>query len=801
MLISFNWLRDYVEIPADLDPRDLAERFTVTVAEVEGVERIEVGARGLVAAEVKRASALPGTGELRHMLLDTGPRGQIETVSAAPALKTGDRVVFAPPDAHVAALGEIRPSTVAGHASQGMILPGEAVGIALAVQEAVFLPPRYAPGAALPAELFDDWVIEVDNKSITHRPDLWGHYGIAREIAAMLKLPLKPYPVVPIEELTGAALPEIPIVIDDPEKCPRYSGLVMRGVTSQPSDLWMQLRLGHVGMRPIDCLVDLTNYIMCDLGQPMHAFDADKVRQIEVAVARPGERFVTLDGVERKLPDGALMIQSQRRNVAIAGVMGGRETEVSPQTRAILLESANFEPATIRRCASALGLRTEASARFEKSLDPNHTVLALQRFVYLAKREFSGLQLASKLSDCYPKPLEHVSIEVDPDFASRFIGRNVTAAQIAEILAPLAFHVKHDGRTLRVDVPTFRATKDIRLEVDVIEELARFIGFGNITPELPEAMVRYFEPNPMRELEANTLDLFCKARGYSEIHQYIWCDAAWMKRLGLTLESAIELRNPAAAGMHQLRQALMPGLLAAIERNRHHFSEFKLLELGSVFFQQNGAANERRRLALIVARRQKGADDALLAEMKGDIETWTAWTLNRPASFTAIAPDENRAAAWESPQRSARVVVGNLECGRIGVLPLALKRAADEHLAAWSVAWAELELDGLTALEPVVEKLAPLPEFPQVELDFSFVVPASERYTTVRQRLATFEHPLLQRIAYVGAYEGKSVGAGLRSLTFRVWLAAERTLTEQDTSEFRRDFEAFLSAAGYKLRT
>ena len=224
-----------------------------------------------------------------------------------------------------------------------MIVPGDALSLPTVGQRAMWLPPSTKPGSPIDMSLFDDWIVEVDNKSITHRPDLWGHYGIARELAAIYDCQLKPYPIVPPQELDDPQLPAVPIVIDDPAKCPRYSALRFTGVRPQPAPLWMQVRLAHVGLRPIDILVDLTNYIMAELGQPMHAFDCAKIDRIEVAVAKPGEKFVTLDGFTRTMPEGALMIQCNRQSVALAGIMGGANTEVTARTTDLLLESANFE--------------------------------------------------------------------------------------------------------------------------------------------------------------------------------------------------------------------------------------------------------------------------------------------------------------------------------------------------------------------------------------------------------------------------------------------------------------------------
>jgi len=801
MLISLNWIRDFVDLPRDVSPPELGERFTLTCAEIEGVERIRVDARGLIAARVVSNRELPGSRGLRHVVLDVGGGRTVETVTAAPLLHVGTCVVYAPPGASLAAFGVIREAKVEGHASVGMILPGEAIGIEMAVQTAIVLPPYAEPGEELAAEAFDDWVIEVDNKSITHRPDLWGHYGIARELAAMYRSELKPYPVVPLEELTDVDLPEIPITIDDPGRCPRYSGLRFGSVGSQAAPLWMQLRLGHVGLRPIDCLVDLTNYIMMELGQPMHAFDGDKVERIEVGLAEPRSTFVTLDGIERALPDAALMILSNRRPIALAGIMGGLDTEIRAQTQSLLLESANFEPATIRRCANALGLRTDACVRFEKSLDPANTVLAIQRFMHLARPEFPQMKPASRLSDAYPEPAEPVTVEVDPHFAARFMGHPIEAKDIVEILTPLGFTVEDDADKLLVGVPSWRATKDISIEADVIEEVARYVGYNSIEPVLPDVEVRCFEPNAQHEVEQASLRLLCLGLSFSEIHGYIWYDSNWTRRLGFDPGPCCELKNPASAAMHLLRQTLVPGLLAAVDLNRHYAADLRLVELGGVFFPEGSQvqeAHERRHLGLVCARRQKGAEETLLAELKGVVETWSGQTLGRPARFEPHPADNAR--PWEHPQMTAHVVVGDVPAGRLSALPLGLRRAMDEHLAAWSVAWAELELNGLCGPAPV-EKLRPVPAHPEVDLDFSFLVPVSVRYTAVANQLAGFEHALLKRVSYVGCYEGKSVPAGRRSLTVRCRIGdPTRTLVDDDIASFRTAFEGFLGACGWSLR-
>lgn len=799
MLVSLKWINDYVELPADLDPRAFGERFTLTTAEVEGVSQVSMGARGLIVARIESVVALPDAPHLRHVVLNLGNGKTVGTVTAAPALHVGSNVVYAPEGASVAAFGKITTAKVAGKTSAGMILPGDALGAAMAAQEAIFPPGVAEPGEELPPELFDDWLVEVDNKSLTHRPDLWGHYGIAREIAAIYGLALKPYPVVALEELSDEVLPEVPISIADPDACPRYCGIVLEGVPAECAPLWMQLRLGRVGMRPISALVDLTNYIMADLGQPMHAFDAAKVDRIEVDWAKKGERFKTLDGVERQLSPTTLMILRGGDSIALAGVMGGLDTEVADSTTTLLLESANFDPAAIRRTASRLNLRTDASARFEKSLDPAHARLAIQRFVYLGRDIYPSLSNRTRLSDCFPKPLEEITVAVNPHHVARTIGREVSLEEASQRLSPLGLELSEANAHWHVRVPSFRATGDVSIEADVIEEIARCVGYDNIEPEMPRVSMRRFELNAPRELERHALEYFTTAHRYNEIQNYLWYDSTWLSQLGIDPGSCVELKNPAAEGLHRLRRSLMPEMLAAVARNRFYFPAFALVELGSVFEPHEPDDLEYRRIGLISARRGKRAEDDLYKRLKGAIEGWVFKRFGRGVDFVRAGADAAR--PWEHSSRTAQLLVEDTPVGRVSAINRTLRRAMDEHLAAWSVVWAELELDKCGSISARTEGLGIIPAYPLVEMDFSFVVPASTRYADVVQELGSFNNSLLKEVRYVGSYEGESVGTGRRSLTVRTILGDDtRTLVEEDGLGFRGEFEGYLTKCGYELR-
>lgn len=796
MLISLNWLKDFVDLPADLNPRELALRFTITTAEVEGVEQHTANFSGLVAARIEAVERVPGESKLQKIALNAGRA--YTTLSAAPNLVAGAIVVYGPPGASVAghAFGTTDPS---GRPSEGMIVAGQALGLVQVGANAIFLPPGTMVGTPVDSAPFNDWIIEIDNKSITHRPDCWGHYGIAREVAAMLDLPLKKYPVTDLAELPAVGLPEVPIEIDDPKLCPRYTALVMRGLAPQPSPLWMQARLALCGQRPIDLLVDLTNYIMMELGQPMHAFDGARLANIQVATAAAGEKFTTLDGVTRTMPGGTLMIQCNRKSVAIAGIMGGAETEVSSRTETVLLESANFDAATIRRAATAMGHRTEASARFEKSLDPVNTVLGIARFHKLAKAELPGLTVASALSDCYPAPRKPPTIELDCEFAARFIGRAAPPEEISRILTKLEFTCRRNGTKLLVTPPSYRATKDISIEADLIEEVARFVGYNNIEPSLPRVAARHFEPSRDLALEQRTLDYLCVGGEFVEVHDYIWYDDDWLKKIGFDSGACITLRNPAAENCARLRQTLLPGMLAIAERNRHHFERFSIAQIGSVFFPGVEVIEkaQHRNLALLSAQAGAKADGVVWDRIRTALDGWAMQVLEGGVEFAETRP----AMPWEDESRLAEVLVDGRRIGRVGIVSLVLKQRIDERLRALAMAFSEIDLSAVTDILGRHEKLAPLPKFPRVRLDFSALCDAERRYAAIRAEVAAFAHPQLRRLEFVEAYQGGSIPDGKRSLTFRAEIGRDDgTLSDEDIRAFQGSFKGFLSSKGLELR-
>jgi len=340
---------------------------------------------------------------------------------------------------------------------------------------------------------------------------------------------------------------------------------------------------------------------------------------------------------------------------------------------------------------------------------------------------------------------------------------------------------------------------DEQLRADVIEELMRRVGYDTLAPAMPVVSVRRVPPNAIHEIEQRTLEYFTMAHAFHEIHGYLWYDSSWIRQLGYEPGPCLELKNASAEGLHRLRRSLMPGLLAAVAKNRFHFPAFSLIEIGSVFDATKRANQETRHVGLVVVQRGKQVEERLLSELKGAVSAWAWRRFGRSAAFSLAAAAADR--PWEHPHRTATVMVGDVIAGRIGVVDMGLRRAMDEHLVPWGIAWAEVALDPLALLPPLTERIGAIPAFPLVEMDFSFLVPRATRYGEVAQRLRTFEHPLLKCVRFVGSYEGDKIAEDRRSLTIRTVIGDDaRTLVDEDATSFRQSLEQHLLRYGFEIR-
>lgn len=776
MFISCNWLRRHVDLEGqDLDV--LANRFTLAVAEVEGVQHIGTGLEGVVVGHVKEVHAIEGA-RVQRTLVDTGGGALRQIVCGAPNVAAGQRVLVALPGA---ILGDmtIKEACIRGVDSSGMICGETELGLGDDDAGIMVLQGEPTPGTRL-ADLCDveDTLIEIDNKSLTHRPDLWGHRGIAREVAALLGRPLKPLDI-PVNYGTDTPFS---IQVDDEVACPHYTATTLGGITVSASPLWLRLLLHRVGMRPINNVVDATNFIMLDLGNPLHAFDRRHLsgEHIHVRFATEGETFKTLDGVDRKVGTGDLLIADGTGGVALAGIMGGENSEIQPDTTAILLESANFNPGTVRMTSQRLGLRTESSARFEKSLDPALAAEANQAFCHLLQSLDAQVQVTSAMHEAAAPPQTPPTLLLRLDVAERRLGVPLGIERLEATLAPLGFGLERTEGGLNVRVPTFRATKDIAIEMDLVEEIGRFYGYDNIPPQHPSVSLSKPHPNLRKQFERKARHFLSGPGGFDEVMTYSFDFDPLLAKISSTQGERLVLKNPISKEMPALRTALAPNLLQLLQKNDHHITHGRFYEVGRCFEPRAGALpHQPVMLGALLADSTSGANEGgrLFFALKGILES-LAVAIERPAIHLVQGDAEK---PWTHPVRSAHVYSGATCLGYVAEVHPQTLRALG---VSFQAAYAELDLDLWRSLTVEGRSYSPLPRFPAVFRDFAVLVGESVRAEEVRQAIFAADRARITDVTFQSVYRGAGVAAGQKSIAFSVTLRhAKRTLSDAEIRE------------------
>ena len=764
MKFSYRWLKSFVE---DFDvPAETLERLiTMKTAECEGVVNPSPLLANATVAMVLSVEPVEGSNHLQKASIDAGAHGRRTVVCGAPNCRRGLRTVWVP-------LGF---KTIAGIASDGMLASAAELGISrdgagiIELGDTEEIPPA-------------DSIIEIDNKSITHRPDLWGHHGMAREVAAITgKKLLHP---LDLTTLPPAGSP-VNVEIEDLALCPRYSALVFENVTVQPSPLWLQHRLTAVGLNPINNIVDLTNFIMAELAQPMHAFDRAKLAgdTIYARPARAGEEITALNDEHYTLAASNLVIADSAGPIAIAGVIGGRESAISAATTSIVLESANFNGSSVRKTSSALRLRTDASMRFEKAQDPHNTVKALARALELLPLISPGIRLVGGLADTHGVLQQEGRVDLDLDWAEGKLGRSLTAGEVEGILKSLEFGVESTGpRKLSVTIPTWRATKDVAMPEDLVEEIGRMVGYDSIEPKPPLVPCAPSYDPPEREFLRLVRRSFA-AQGFTEVSNYSFTSEEAVKRFGLAPEDHVRVLNPIAAGQELMRTSLLPGLWRNVAENAKHFDSFRLFEIGrEIHKRAEGLPDERLHLMAAIFAHDDG--HAGLFELRRTAECL--------APGLHVRPGEPQ--SWEHSARCAELWWNGRQIGRLSELHPGL-------LDAGRAAVMDLDLALVQELAPVQASYAPVRRFPTSAFDLSVICTARERAATLELEIRRYAGDLAEAVEYVREYQGAPLEEGHKSVSFRVVAgAADHTLTAAEITGLRERIIEGLTALGYQLR-
>jgi phenylalanyl-tRNA synthetase beta chain len=631
----------------------------------------------------------------------------------------------------------------------------------------------------------------LDIEVTSNRPDCLSHMGIAREVAALYKRPLR-YPLAQ-EKLTVSpdAVP-YKIEIRDPDLCPRYVGLVLGGIRVGTSPAWLQQRLEAAGMRPLNNIVDITNYVLLEMGHPLHAFDFDILRRGKIVVARAmqGEKMQTLDGIDRDLDGDMLLINDGEGPVAIAGVMGGLNSEISPSTTRVLLESAYFQPASIRRTSRKLGLSTEASYRFERGADWENTVPAIARACYLIE-QLAGGHIAGSMQDIYPSKKEPVRVVLKRENATALLGVELSGEFIESTLRQLDFRVEECGKgAWNVACPTCRA--DMELEADVIEELARFHGYQNIPATLPPSCTAG-TLSPTYELE-NSLRQMMVGHGYCEAVALSFSSEADHKEFHPLQGERIAVRNPLTEDTQFMRTTLAPGLVKSAKRNFNFDQHLvRLFEIGKVYYRGlNGVPTERNALGILgtggFADCNWMSPEASYGffHLKGVLTA-----LLRNARICAFQIEPTDSIGWLNPMDSAALKIDGEVMGILGSLSPFLE---DKYKLKQPVYLAEINLERLAHYAFSAISYEPLPRYPSVERDLSIVLSRDLDYQAVNRGIFQLAIPELTDIVLIDVYEGEKIPAGKVGLTLRLMFQdREKTLTIDRVQDFINTILSFLT--------
>ncbi|MBJ20983.1 MAG: phenylalanine--tRNA ligase subunit beta [bacterium] len=818
MFVSMRWLARHVDLEG-ITPEALADDLTLSTAEVEGLERFAPHLQDVVVGRVITREAHPDAEKLSLCSVDVGAAGAGEPlaiVCGASNVAPGQRVAIAMVGTTLPGDFKIKKSKIRGVASFGMICSMRELDLGDDHDGIWVLPEEATVGVSIAEALgIDDWIIEIDNKSLTHRPDLWGHRGVAREIAAIYQRPL--LPLNTSLPPTGDAAP-YPIAIET-AGCSRYVGLPIDGIRPGPSPDWLRWLLLAVGQRPIDLLVDLSNFVMLDLGQPNHVFDRNRLeadgggRGIIVRNAGSGETIETLDGEERTLGNDDLLICAGESPVALAGIMGGEGSKVAPDTDSLLLEVATFEATTIRRTSTHVGLRTDSSARFEKTLDPNLPLEAAGHFARLLTNIHPEARFPSSPTDIGTWRDPATVVKLRNARVRTALGKELSDSEIRDILERLEFQVEIKT-TDKVDlydvhVPSFRATKDITIEQDLVEEIGRIHRYGNID----EAPLHFdIVPPPRDERRALVRQLQDRLSGGARFHEnlsYSFIGDELLEQLGEIDLPHISVINPVHQAESKIRRRVAPSLLLALESNRRHRADVRLFEIGKAYEPENGndrgEPKERHLLALAWAGTRPGKK--------------TPFNENRLMGLQAIVNDLVRARgcgeakwsregtlpAWAHPGKCLflELAGANEPVAVLAELEPALAPAIGLSGDLDSeVAIGEICLDALLSAKLGGAGYKPLPRFPGIKVDVAVSVSES---TTAGELIVLIEKAGKKQVAETelfDLYRGESIGLGRKSLAFHVLLQSEtKTLTDKDEQKFLKRFEKMVSGAGGELRS
>ena len=807
MKFSYNWIREYVELPANLSMKQLSYDLTMRTVEVENTENLADALDQIVIGRIDSLESHPQADRLTVCKVDVGLPETVVIVCGGINLAVDMKVAVALPGSMVRWHGEgdpvqVKKTVLRGIESYGMICASSEIGLhdlfpGSDDREIMDLTSFESPAGTALAEvlLLDDQILEIDNKSMTNRPDLWGHYGLARELSAIYNKQLKPLPTAVVAHTPSG----FPVEIDETDRCNRYIAAVYSGLKYEPSPYWLQLKLWKVGLRPINNLVDITNYVMLVTGQPTHGFDKYHVdEKILVRNARCGEKLEMLDGSKLELSEDDLVICDANKPMALAGIMGGKADSILPETSEMILELAKFDPTTTRRSAQRHGMRTEAGVRNEKGVDAERMDQAFGVADQLIRELIPGAKLTA-YEDCWPIHVTYPEIKVPLSFLNVRLGRELDFNAVAATLKPLGFEVAgngEDGSVLNIRVPSWRGTGDIDLPDDILEEVARMIGYENFDFIPPQITLERAIRQRRIETERAIKEYLAFRAGFQEIFTYPWIADQYLKAAAIDPTKCLRLATPPSPETSHLRSSLVPGMLEAIARNLRYYDSMKIYELTQVY--EPGISNPSEEAETLPLMRRKlaaavvGKDPVkVFREAKGVIELMPRIVQTETLNFIQKdKPDWADQKVWLNIVSCDRVI------GTIALLSAQTMHSADIRKTMAAVI--ELDVEELEPLPSRENKYRPLPQLPLVEQDFSILVDRNVKWREIEDLISG----MVRSYAFIEEYTGKQVPNDKKSVMFRVWIGSDtKTLTaEEIDAESQRILKKIRKKLGGEIR-
>ena len=805
MRVSLNLIRKYVDLPKDLTDQQIAYDMTLRTVEVDEVENVGSKFHDIVVGKILEIKEHPNADKLRICMVDVGETEPLQIVCGGSNLYVGEKVVVSKIGAEVVWHGQGEPVKISktkmrGELSYGMICASSEVYLS------DFFPTENEseivdlkdfdckPGDSV-ADLFgmNDTVLVIDNKSLSNRPDLWGHYGIARELSAIYNVPLKNLPKYELDK----NLPKYNVEIQDTTKCNRYVAIEIDGIDLRKSPMWMQSLLSKVGQRPINAIVDITNYVMMAVGQPLHAFDKTHVsgEKIIVRNAKENEELLLLDNNSIKLTSDDLVICDESDAMGLAGIRGGKKDSILPDTKGVLLEVANFSADTIRQTEKRFAEKTDAGIRYEKGLDTQKVEDGVNLALTLIKEIFPDSKVV-KYADVYPNETKKNEIKVSEKFLDTRLGKKIPQEKIEQILTSLGYKISLENGVYNVIVPTWRSTGDVTIKDDVMGDIARILSFDSFEPN---PITISFEHSVIQNdvlLERRIKEYLAFRCGFYEIFTYPWVDEKYIDISGVDKDKSLKLEMPPAPNLAYLRSSLIPAMIEAVSKNLRYYDEFRLFDLEEVYEKGNYRPSSEDEILPIQNNYLVGSivgKDAkeIFYEAKGVIENMARYCQMEEIKLEKIEkPDWADINAYLNITKDGEII------GSLGLL--SLKAMTEAKIKRTNVAMFEVNVDKFVPFASRTNEYERLPELPLVEKDLSVIVDKEITWAQIEESIKS----KAKEIEFVDEYEGNQIPDGKKSITLKVKILNEGTTmtSEQINERINSILKTLNKKCGAKLR-